>query len=132
MPQVVGGDVRSCVIDSEAVAWDTEKQQILPFQILSTRKRKVLNTVPPSAPPFLPPSLPPFSSLPLFPCDHFSPALLPQDADIADIKVQVCVYAFDLLYLNGRVSASHNGETGGVGGGAHGIHVCHFYFLLSR
>lgn len=25
-----------------------------------------------------------------------------QDANISDIKVQVCVYAFDLLYLNGE------------------------------
>ena len=25
-----------------------------------------------------------------------------QDANVADIKVQVCVYAFDLLYLNGE------------------------------
>jgi DNA ligase-1 len=25
-----------------------------------------------------------------------------KDADAADIKIQVCVYAFDLLYLNGE------------------------------
>lgn len=59
-----GEDVKSCILDCEAVAWDTEKKKILPFQILSTRKRK--------------------------------------DADKADIKVQVCVFMFDILYFNGR------------------------------
>ncbi|XP_071949031.1 DNA ligase 1-like [Antedon mediterranea] len=64
MPSVLKEGVTSCVIDSEAVAWDKVKKDILPFQVLSTRKRK--------------------------------------DADMSEIKVQVCVYAFDILYLNGK------------------------------
>ncbi|XP_067833346.1 DNA ligase 1-like [Heptranchias perlo] len=64
IPKVKKPHVRSCVIDSEAVAWDHEKRQIQPFQVLTTRKRK--------------------------------------DVDTAEITVQVCVYAFDLLYLNGE------------------------------
>ncbi|XP_055721933.1 DNA ligase 1 [Salvelinus fontinalis] len=64
IPTVKNESVISCVLDSEAVAWDREKKQIQPFQVLTTRKRK--------------------------------------DVAAADIKVQVCVYAFDLLYLNGE------------------------------
>eukprot|EP00158_Paraphelidium_tribonemae_P006812 Partr_v1_DN27983_c0_g1_i1_m11704 putative DNA ligase len=56
--------VKSFVLDAEAVAWDREEGKILPFQVLSTRKRK--------------------------------------DVATADIKVQVCVFAFDMLYLNGE------------------------------
>ncbi|XP_039599791.1 DNA ligase 1 [Polypterus senegalus] len=64
IPKVKKADVVSCIIDAEAVAWDQEKKQIQPFQVLTTRKRK--------------------------------------DVDASEIKVQVCVYAFDLLYLNGE------------------------------
>ncbi|CAH1403944.1 unnamed protein product [Nezara viridula] len=56
--------VKSCIIDTEAVAWDLETHKIRPFQILTTRKRK--------------------------------------DANESEIKVQVCVFMFDLLYLNGE------------------------------
>uniref|UniRef100_A0A0V0G787 DNA ligase n=1 Tax=Triatoma dimidiata TaxID=72491 RepID=A0A0V0G787_TRIDM len=57
-------DVKSYILDTEAVAWDLETKKIRPFQILTTRKRK--------------------------------------DANESEIKVQVCVFMFDLLYLNGK------------------------------
>ncbi|KAH7836561.1 hypothetical protein Vadar_002905 [Vaccinium darrowii] len=70
-PDVVGEvsrlkkpSVSSFVLDCEIVAYDREKQRIMPFQILSTRARK--NVV------------------------------------LSDIKVDVCIFAFDILYLNGQ------------------------------
>jgi len=64
LPKCLGKDVKSAVLDCEAVAWDREKKIIQPFQVLSTRKRK--------------------------------------DAVEDEIKVQVCLFAFDLLYMNGE------------------------------
>lgn len=53
---------KSLILDCEAVAWDKLNQKILPFQVLSTRKRK--------------------------------------GVDLNDIKVQVCLFVFDILCLN--------------------------------
>lgn len=48
VPQVKTDSVVSCVLDAEAVAWDREKKQIQPFQVLTTRKRKVGGDVEPN------------------------------------------------------------------------------------
>lgn len=65
MPSCINPSTKSFVIDCEAVAWDVKQKCILPFQVLSTRKRK--------------------------------------DVQTSDIQVQVCIFAFDILYLNGKV-----------------------------
>ncbi|EQB77888.1 DNA ligase 1 [Camelus ferus] len=64
VPKIKLPSVTSFILDTEAVAWDQEKKQIQPFQVLTTRKRK--------------------------------------EVDAAEIQVQVCLYAFDLIYLNGE------------------------------
>lgn len=56
--------VSSFILDCEAVAWDRQQKKILPFQVLSTRKRK--------------------------------------DVEAGEVKVQICLFAFDVLYLNGE------------------------------
>ncbi|EDO18564.1 hypothetical protein Kpol_2001p71 [Vanderwaltozyma polyspora DSM 70294] len=54
----------SLILDCEVVAWDNEQNKILPFQVLSTRKRK--------------------------------------GVELKDVKVRVCLFAFDILYYNGE------------------------------
>lgn len=63
-PKTVEESIKSAIIDGEVVAYDTKNKLILPFQTLSTRKRK--------------------------------------DAAQSDIKVEVCIFAFDLLFINGQ------------------------------
>jgi DNA ligase-1 len=64
LPSVIGPDVRSFILDAEVVAWDVNEKKILPFQTLSTRKRK--------------------------------------DVKNEDVAVQVVLFGFDLLSLNGK------------------------------
>jgi DNA ligase-1 len=64
LPQILEPSTHSYVIDCEVVAWDREANRLLPFQILSTRKRK--------------------------------------DVTAENIHVQVCLFAFDILFLNGE------------------------------
>ncbi|KAI8815488.1 ATP-dependent DNA ligase [Cladochytrium replicatum] len=69
VPKIYKEGVTSFVLDCEAVAWDRNKSCILPFQAITTRKRK--------------------------------------DVSEESIQVQCCVFAFDLLYLNGESLVSH-------------------------
>ncbi|XBW37680.1 hypothetical protein QEN19_003262 [Hanseniaspora menglaensis] len=67
-----GVDVQSLIIDGEIVAYDVEEDKILPFQVLTTRKRK--------------------------------------NVDINEIKVQVCIFIFDILSFNGKSLLEHTLE----------------------
>ena len=40
--QCIPDSVKTCILDSECVAWDREPNKILPFQVLSTRARNVV------------------------------------------------------------------------------------------
>lgn len=64
LPEIHTPDTTTFIIDCEVVAWDKKEGKILPFQTLSTRKRK--------------------------------------DAKEDEITVQVCLFAFDLIFLNGK------------------------------
>ncbi|KAJ3103431.1 tRNA ligase [Phlyctochytrium planicorne] len=68
IPKALKEETKTFVLDCEAVAFDRVKKCILPFQVLSTRKRK--------------------------------------DVAAEDITVNVCLYAFDLLYYNGKALVS--------------------------
>ncbi|CAK7894003.1 DNA ligase 1 [[Candida] anglica] len=61
---------KSMILDCEVVAWDKEQGKILPFQVLSTRKRKAVEE--------------------------------------KDIKVNICLFIFDMLYFNNTALISRS------------------------
>jgi len=67
MPLALNDQTTEFIADGEVVAWDLVNKSIMPFQALSTRKRK-----------------------------------LDSKSGKVEIKVPVCVFLFDLLYLNGE------------------------------
>jgi DNA ligase-1 len=91
--QAVAPSTQSFILDSEVVAYSREDKRMLPFQILSTRVRCGGGGGWPNA-----------LADRLLSC---LPAATPKQArkdvqSTEDVKVQVIVCAFDLLYLNGQ------------------------------
>ncbi|EHH30211.1 hypothetical protein EGK_10828 [Macaca mulatta] len=102
IPKIKLPSVTSFILDTEAVAWDREKKQIQPFQVLTTRKRKVASPapLPAKAPYFL--IFRPVLAVGPAQCPEGQSVSLDAEVDASEIQVQVCLYAFDLIYLNGE------------------------------
>ena len=81
--------VRSVVLDAEAVAFDRETKKILPFQVLSTRAKKGVSAE----------DVKVQVRLPVAACAAAARNRMRQ-ADCA--WFQVCLFAFDCLYADGR------------------------------
>lgn len=86
LPRVLAPGVKSAILDAEVVAWDPVHKAILPFQTLSTRKRK--------------------------------------DVATESVTVQVVLFGFDLLYLNGVSYMKKPFQVRGPGYPSHGRTEC--------
>ncbi len=100
MKDVLLPDTKSIVIDAEAVAYDRETNKILPFQVCGTHHSGTHS----------------FSTIAHTQTNtrthlHVTHTQTKtqvlstrarKDVKVEDIKVQVCLYAFDCLYLNGQ------------------------------
>lgn len=97
IPKALKPGVSSLVLDGEVVAYDRETNAILPFQVLSTRARKVrLLHIVCVCGFFWGGGLVLFSS-------PFPRKSSPQGVAMEEIKVQVLYVVFDILYLDGKV-----------------------------
>lgn len=108
MRQSLAPGVRSIVLDCEAQAWDSERKVFLPFQVLTTRKRKDVKEEDVKVQVFVSAAFPlphshGYALSGTTRCLCLVLYLLVQTADGIVMSMQVVLYCFDCLYLDGDV-----------------------------
>lgn len=100
MKQALAPGVRSIVLDCEAQAWDSERKVFLPFQVLTTRKRKDVKEEDVKVQVLYSDKQLYAHSILWIESHLFR---IPCDDGVPCTHAQVVLYCFDCLYLDGEV-----------------------------